>query len=223
MTTAVVPLADICGISMGQSPPSSTYNTVGNGLPFFQGKADFGDLYPIVRWYCDSPVRIAQPGDILLSVHAPVGPTNMVREESCIGRGLAALRPSDSLDRMFLLYFLRYHEPEISGQGRGSTFTAITRDDLELLALPLPGLAQQKASVARLNQAARLRNSLLYAFQATETLVQSAFIKQFADSKQVLDLCSVQDLVPKERGSIRTGPFGSQLLHSEFTDQGIAV
>ena len=62
---------------MGQSPPSPTYNSERRGLPFFQGKADFGDLHPTARKWCSQPSKLAEPGDVLISVRAPVGPTNL--------------------------------------------------------------------------------------------------------------------------------------------------
>jgi len=54
-------LSDIAQIVMGQSPPSSTYNNSGDGLPFFQGKTDFGDLYPTARVFCNSPQKVSVP------------------------------------------------------------------------------------------------------------------------------------------------------------------
>ena len=87
-----VNLNDVCEVIAGQSPPSSTYNQDGNGVPFFQGKADFGELNPTVRYWCSEPKRLAKPNDILFSLRAPVGPTNVNNIEACIGRGLAAIR-----------------------------------------------------------------------------------------------------------------------------------
>ena len=85
-------LGEVCKIILGQSPPSDTYNTTGTGLPFFQGKAEFTELYPIVEKWCSSPNKIAEPNDILLSVRAPVGALNIANQKCCIGRGLAAIR-----------------------------------------------------------------------------------------------------------------------------------
>jgi len=120
-------LSEAAGLIMGQSPPSSTYNTKGQGLPFFQGKAEFGDFYPTVIKYCNDPIKIAEPGDVLISVRAPVGPTNLCKEKSCIGRGLAALRPSSGIVTKYLFYYLRNIEDWLATQGTGSTFTAITK------------------------------------------------------------------------------------------------
>ena len=80
-------LEEICAINMGQSPDSSTYNEDGNGLPFFQGNADFGEIYPAVRMWCSEPTKIAREKDILISVRAPIGALNIANCECCIGRG----------------------------------------------------------------------------------------------------------------------------------------
>jgi type I restriction enzyme S subunit len=53
----LVSLPEVVTIVMGQSPPSSTYNFIGDGLPFFQGKADFGEIYPTVRVFCSEPTK----------------------------------------------------------------------------------------------------------------------------------------------------------------------
>jgi len=79
-------------VTMGQSPPGETYNEVGDGLPFYQGRRDFGFRYPALRVYCSAPRRTAQAGDALVSVRAPVGDVNMAEESCCIGRGVAAVR-----------------------------------------------------------------------------------------------------------------------------------
>jgi type I restriction enzyme S subunit len=122
-------LASIADFIMGQSPPSSSYNESGEGLPFFQGKTDFGFHHPEVRLFCNAPLKIARPNDILMSVRAPVGPTNVANRECCIGRGLAAIRAKD-IDGNFLYFNLRYLEKFIASLGSGSTFHAINKSQL---------------------------------------------------------------------------------------------
>lgn len=174
-------LSEVAKIIMGQSPPSSTYNKARIGVPFFQGNADFGDLYPIPRVYCSAPQKVAEPGDILITVRAPVGPTNLNREVSCIGRGLSALRVGNKLDRNYLLYFLRYFEPNLAKLGTGSTFSAISRDDLENILLPLPPLSEQQRIAAILQKADRLRSLRRYARQLSDGYLQSVFLEMFGD------------------------------------------
>ena len=89
---AVKPLGECYDLTMGQSPPGSTYNDDGEGLPFFQGSTDFGERYPTNRRYCTAPARLAETEDTLVSVRAPVGAINRAWEKCCIGRGVAALR-----------------------------------------------------------------------------------------------------------------------------------
>ena len=121
-----VRLSDICHIEMGQSPPSSTYNETGDGLPFFQGKAEFTKLFPIARKWCVDPKKIAYENDILLSVRAPVGPTNLASSKCCIGRGLAALSPYSGVKNRFVLYALRLFQTDMDRMGTGTTFKAVS-------------------------------------------------------------------------------------------------
>ena len=144
-------LGEVCDINMGQSPTSSTYNNIQDGLPFYQGKKDYGEKFPTPRVWCSEPIKIVEAGDILISVRAPVGALNMAQEKSCIGRGLAGLRAKKELDQNYLLYYLRLREQDIANLGTGSTFTAISKKHLENLEIPLPPLPEQKKIVARLD------------------------------------------------------------------------
>jgi type I restriction enzyme S subunit len=174
-------LSDVAKIIMGQSPPSSTYNSIGEGLPFFQGKTDFGEMYPTPRVYCSEPNRIAEPGDILITVRAPVGPTNINVVQSCIGRGLAAIRASKSIDRDYLLYFLRFYEPELAKAGTGSTFSAISCEDLETVKIPLPPLPEQRRIADLLSRTDRLRRLRRFGDTLSASLLQSVFLEMFGD------------------------------------------
>lgn len=135
---------------MGQSPPSSTYNETGVGLPFFQGKSEFTDLHPVPKKWCSEPKKIAQENDILMSVRAPVGATNMANQECCIGRGLAAIRYPDC--PKYLLYFLRSIENELDNLGTGTTFKAISAGTLRNLEIPLPPLPEQHRIVEKIEE-----------------------------------------------------------------------
>ena len=179
-----VRLDEIAEIVMGQSPPGETYNDKGEGLPFFQGKADFGDRYPTPRKWCSVPARIAEPKDILLSVRAPVGPTNLARENCCIGRGLAAIRANPALaDQGYLRLFFKYQEPFLSQQGQGSTFTAIKRNEVSRLEVPLPSLSEQCRIVEILDQAERIRRLRADADAKAERILPALFIKMFGDPR----------------------------------------
>lgn len=148
-----VKLRSVCSIVAGQSPSSSAYNGDGNGLPFYQGKKEFTDRYlaaPSV-WTTETTKR-ALSGDIVMSVRAPVGPVNEVLEDICIGRGLAAIRAGDGIERGFLWYALLWMQPRITGSD-GAVFPSISRAQIEELEIPLPPTNEQKLIVAALDQA----------------------------------------------------------------------
>ena len=148
----VIKLSECCAVIAGQSPESRYYNTEGNGIPFFQGKSDFGELYPTTRIYCSQPKKIAEKDDILLSVRAPVGPTNLSPGKVCIGRGLTAIRPDESILTKYLLFYFRYFEIALQQAGTGTTFSAITQDVVKNIVIPVPSLFEQQHIVTRIEE-----------------------------------------------------------------------
>ena len=145
-------LSDFCEIVQGQSPPSSRYNREAQGLPFFQGKADFGSIHPVAKVWCNGPSKIAEQGDVLISIRAPVGPTNFADQRCAIGRGLAAVRPLDEIQTSFVLYAIRFREHELRSVSTGSTFAAISGGQLRGLGIPLPPLPEQRRIVAEIEK-----------------------------------------------------------------------
>ena len=133
-------LHEIAEITMGQSPQSKYYNEDGTGLPFHQGVTNFGVRFPTNQMYCTFEGRMAEPGDILFSVRAPVGRINLNLDKIIIGRGLAAIR-SNRKHQNFLFYQLKNHFFKEDMMGGGAIFAAITKKDLhnvELIQPPSP-------------------------------------------------------------------------------------
>ncbi|MYE26823.1 MAG: restriction endonuclease subunit S [Chloroflexi bacterium] len=147
----IVKLGVAAEITAGQSPPGHTYNFDGFGLPFFQGKAEFGAFYPVPQKWCTEPQSICESGDILISVRAPVGDVNMAAELSCIGRGLAAIRVKETCNSQFLYRILLSAKHGIARQATGSTFESIPVSVLRNLAIPLPPLHEQRAIASYLD------------------------------------------------------------------------
>ena len=126
-------LGECFNLTMGQSPPGSSYNDHGEGLPFFQGRTDFGFRYPENRKFCTAPTRIAWPGDTLVSVRAPVGDINMAWTQCCIGRGVAALRDK-SASSSFTYYSAWTIQEDIRVyEHTGTVFGAINGKQFEAL------------------------------------------------------------------------------------------
>lgn len=135
-------LCEISDITMGQSPPGESYNEVGKGIPFFQGRTEFGEKYTSVKKYTTHPTKLAKKGDILMSVRAPVGTVNISCVDCCIGRGLASIR-STKINKDFLYTYLRLIESKIINLGSGSTFQAITTKQLRDLPITIPSVELQ--------------------------------------------------------------------------------
>ena len=163
---------------MGQSPPGSTVSEwegdsrVDTGLPFIQGNAEFGDISPQPAKWCGSPVKIAERGDILISVRAPVGAVNRAGERTAIGRGLAAIRFT-SADSHFGWHIVIHAKHELDRVTQGSTFQAIGGNELRALSVFLPPRAEQRAIASVLD-------SIDEAIERTEAVI--AAIERLRDA-----------------------------------------
>lgn len=228
---------DVSEIISGQSPSSDTYNTEGIGLPFFQGKAEFGSLYPVPEKWCSQPIKIAKRNDVLMSVRAPVGDVNLCSQDSCIGRGLAAIRASKDANYRFLYYFFIEKADLIASYGTGSTFKSINRSTLLNLSITLPPLPEQRkiaAVLAKVQRAVELQEAILANLrELKKSTMHRLFthglrgekLKQTEIGKMPVswEVVKLGDLAKENGGIIQTGPFGSQLHAYDYIKDGIPV
>ena len=211
-------LEEICAINMGQSPDSSTYNENGSGLPFFQGNADFGEIYPTIRVWCSEPTKIAREKDILISVRAPIGALNIANCECCIGRGLAALTVNEDIcAQKYLWHMLSGKVDELNSKGTGSTFKAINKKILAETEIPLPPLSTQRHIAAVLDKVSTLIAKRRQQLDKLDELVKSRFVEMFGDPVQ--NPHGYKKVTLSELADIKIGPFGS-LLHKEDYIEG---
>ena len=177
-----VMLKDVCAINMGQSPDSKSYNDTGDGVPFFQGNADFGARYPVTRKWCSEPTKMAAPNDILISVRAPIGAMNYARENCCIGRGLAALTPDKSKALPeFIFWLLKGKNAELNSKGTGSTFKAISRKVLEEIMIPEISLEKQIEFSEILERVYGVIQARKEELQKLDELIKARFVEMFGD------------------------------------------
>lgn len=198
----VVRLGKVASIFMGQSPPSSTYNSKGIGLPFLQGKAEFGEIYPNPIKWCSAPIRVCRPGALLLSVRAPVGDVNIAQREYCIGRGLAALEAKDRSHNLFLFYLLTLFKPKLEERGIGTTFKSINRDAIESLPIPLPPLPEQRAIAHVLRTVQEAREATERLIAALKELKKSLMRHLFTYGPVPLDQTDQVELQETELGPL---------------------
>ncbi|CCJ36022.1 type I restriction enzyme, S subunit [Methanoculleus bourgensis MS2] len=173
-------LGEVADITMGQSPPGSSYNQISDGCPFLQGNAEFGVESPAPSYWTTEPRKMARKGSVLFSVRAPIGAVNIANTDYCIGRGLSSVSLHRG-DNKYLYYLLRYLKPSIEQKGTGSTFKSITKTTLEDLVVPLPPLDTQRKIVAILDKAEATQRLRAEADALTQELQRSAFLEIFGN------------------------------------------
>ena len=174
-----------CALVMGQSPKSEFYNEDAEGLPFHQGVRAFGERFPTHNVYCTVPNRLAEKGDVLFSVRAPVGRINLADRQLIVGRGVAAIRHNEC-GQSFLLYALKQKFREEDSMGSGTVFAAVTKKDMEGIELLVP------------------RPEILTAFEQHVGLLDERYALNVQES---VTLANIRDaLLPKLlSGEIRVG------------------
>ena len=179
-----ISLINLCTLNMGQSPDSTTYNENKDGIPFYQGNADFGEIYPKNRIWCSAPVKIAQAGDILISVRAPIGALNFANEECCIGRGVAAITTiEEKCNKKYLYYALQSMTEDLQAKGTGSTFKAISKKVLEDVQIPIVTLPQQEKIASTLDKITSLISLHQKQLAKLDELVKARFVEMFGDTE----------------------------------------
>ena len=154
---------------MGQSPPGDSYNSDGVGLPFYQGRTDFGFRFPKRRIFCTQENRVAQAGETLISVRAPVGDINQAIEKCIIGRGVASVMHKSGSEA-YSYSLLKSLSPVLSYyNGEGTVFGAINRNDFHNLLIVEPS---QKVVKAYDRVCSSINDEVRTLHLCTETLIE---------------------------------------------------
>jgi type I restriction-modification system specificty subunit len=135
-------LSEVTNITMGQSPKSENYTDNPNDYILVQGNADIKDKQVVPRLWTTEVTKIAEIGDIILTVRAPVGDIGKTDYNVVIGRGVAAIKGND-----FIFYTLE--KMKMTGFwnkfSTGSTFESISSNDIKEAIIQIPTLKEQQA------------------------------------------------------------------------------
>lgn len=230
---SLVPLGECCKIISGSTPRRNNPEYWDGDIPWVTPK-DLSKLdTPVLE---DAPEKITEAGykscsttllpesSILFSSRAPIGHVAIAGKSMCTNQGFKSLIPGDNLHSPFLYWCMKQFAPDIEALGSGTTFKEVSKTVVSRFKIPLPPLEEQRRIAAILDKADAVRRKRKEAIQLTEELLRSAFLDMFGDlSGNNWEITTVENIARQQKGSIRTGPFGSQLLHSEFVDSGIAV
>jgi type I restriction enzyme S subunit len=188
-----VRLAEVARVISGQHILESDYNQSGRGIGYLTGPADFGATRPVITKWTEKPRVFCEPMDVLVTVKgAGVGKVNLSPDVPvAIGRQLMAIRGHhESLDRMFLFSFLITRFNHFQKNAMGATVPGLSREDLEMLVIPLPPLNEQQRIAAVLREqmaaVAKARASAQARLEAVKTLPASLLRQVFPQPNQPL-------------------------------------
>lgn len=160
-------LSEVTNITMGQSPKSENYTDNPNDYILVQGNADIKDKQVVPRLWTTEVTKMAEIGDIILTVRAPVGDIGKTDYNVVIGRGVAAIKGTD-----FIFYALE----KMKNTGfwnrfsTGSTFESISSNDIKEAIIQIPTLKEQQAIGAYFSNLDDLINSHQEKITQLETL-----------------------------------------------------
>ncbi len=235
-------LSECCEIVSGSTPRRDRPEYWDGDIPWVTPK----DLSALDSVYiADAPEKITgvgyqscsttmlPRGSVLYSSRAPIGLVAIAGRDMCTNQGFKSLVPSTTVDSGYLYWAMRRVTPKISAQGTGTTFKEVSKEVMGKVRIPVPttgdgtpDLNEQRRIAAILNQADVLRRKRREAIQMTEELLHSAYMYRVGPGNanyRDWEPAPIASLAMQQRGSIRSGPFGSALKHSEFVDLGIAV
>ena len=160
-------LSRVTNITMGQSPKSENYSDNPNDYILVQGNADIKNKQVVPRLWTTEVTKMAEIGDIILTVRAPVGDIGKTDYNVVIGRGVAAIKGND-----FIFYTLE--KMKMTGFwnrfSTGSTFESISSNDIKEAIIQLPTLEEQQAIGAYFSNLDNLINSYQDKITQLETL-----------------------------------------------------
>lgn len=141
-------LEEIVELTMGQSPESKYYNSMGEGMPFLQGNRTFGFKHPFFDTFTTRVTKVAKAGDVIMSVRAPVGDINITPVDLCLGRGVCSLRMKNG-NQEFLFYMMKHFMPQLLKRESGTIFGSVNRNDINGLVVDIPESAEEQKKITR--------------------------------------------------------------------------
>lgn len=247
---AFAPLARFAEVVMGQSPGADLCNTEERGLPFLQGCAEFGARHPHSDVYCSPPLRVAKAGSVLISVRAPVGTMNYADQDYCIGRGLGAFKAKPGVSStVFLKHAVELNAAYLHRRGQGSTFAAVSTDDVKTVPIPVfKPEKQEKIAIilTGIDTAIEKTETLIAKYQQIKAgLMHDLFTRGLLPNGQLRppreqapelyqetaigwiprewDVVLMISLAEDRAGSTTIGPFGSDLVATDYRPEGVPV
>ena len=128
-------LGETCQVTMGQSPNGSTYSEIPSKYILVQGNADLKDGWVFPRIWTTQKTRVANVGDIIMTVRAPAGSVGKTSYNVVLGRGVSGVKGNEFIYQSLVKMDIDGYWKKLAA---GSTFESINCDDVNEANLMVP-------------------------------------------------------------------------------------
>ena len=128
-------LGETCQVTMGQSPNGSTYSEIPSKYILVQGNADLKDGWVFPRIWTTQKTRVANVGDIIMTVRAPAGAVGKTSYNVVLGRGVSGVKGNEFIYQSLVKMDIDGYWKKLAA---GSTFESINCDDVNEANLMVP-------------------------------------------------------------------------------------
>ena len=217
-------LGEVCQVLSGNAWKSEGFSDDTDGVPVIRIQNVTDGHSSFVYWTGEYDSKfVIKDGDLLLSMSGNVKLCQWSRGQGLLNQRVVKLVPNERLQDRFFYWAVQRVISKIESLAKKAVIANVSVSDLREFEIPLPPLEEQKRIAAILDKADAIRKKRQQAIELADQFLKSVFLDMFGDAERLWQVVNLEDIAAAKKGSIRTGPFGSQLLHSEFTDSGIAV
>ncbi|TLS66184.1 restriction endonuclease subunit S [Mariprofundus erugo] len=227
-------LSQVCDISSGGTPSR-------NNPEFFRGEipwakisdienSDNGFVYETEEKISDEGLknirgRLFPKGTLLFSMYGSIGKVAFAGRDLSTNQAILGIRrkPNEEIDLSYLKCWFESNKQKLINKGQGVALKNLSATIVKNLEVELPPLDDQKRIAHLLGKVEGLIAQRKQHLQQLDDLLKSVFLEMFGPKAPGYDdwpQVEIKDLAAKHKGAMRTGPFGSNLLHSEFTTEG---
>lgn len=221
-----VPLQEVAHLTRGTEPGSESYTNASRGIRFLRvgditGKTDrpiFTDSNQLV---------MVDRNDVLIALDGTPGYVS-TGHAGAISSGIRKVEPKKTgkVSLEWLRYTLMSPDVQATIKRHTNGVTILHASSaVPHIRIPIPPIHVQEYFVQLLSEAEALCRLRIHANEHTDKIIAGFYNNIFTQNseRRSWEVHSIEALATKKNAAIRTGPFGSQLLHSEFVDKGVPV
>jgi type I restriction enzyme, S subunit len=187
------------------------------------GEIDYSSNFITELGLKNSSTKMMPPNTVLIALTgATTGVTAILNISACANQSVTGILPSEKHCSQFLYYYLKSQREKILRKTWGGAQPHINQKYIKDFLVPLPPISDQFHIANILTKAENLISKRKESIRLLDEFLKSTFLEMFYSNPEAenWDETRFEELADKKKGSMRTGPFGSSLLHGEFTEVG---